>query len=104
MTLTAAPASPYKGLAPFDDSDADALLFFGRDRDSQIIAANLVASSLTVLFGPTGVGKTSILRAGVAHRLRREAGVDVVIQSAWMSDPVFALRRALVRAAGDEIF
>jgi WD40 repeat protein len=104
MTVVAAPASPYKGLAPFDDSDADALLFFGRDRDSQIIAANLVASSLTVLFGPTGVGKTSILRAGVAHRLRREAGVDVVIQSAWTSDPVLALRRALDRAMGEEIF
>jgi WD40 repeat protein len=104
MTVVAAPASPYKGLAPFDDSDADALLFFGRDRDSQIIAANLVASSLTVLFGPTGVGKTSILRAGVAHRLRREAGVDVVMQSAWTSDPVLALRRALDRAMGEEVF
>jgi WD40 repeat protein len=104
MTVAAAPASPYKGLAPFDDSDADALLFFGRDRDSQIIAANLVASSLTVLFGPTGVGKTSILRAGVAHRLRREAGIDVVIQSAWTSDPVLALRRALDRATGDDLF
>jgi WD40 repeat protein len=56
------------------------------------------------LFGPTGVGKTSILRAGVAHRLRREAGVDVVIQSAWTSDPVLALRRALDRAMSEDVF
>ena len=52
---------PYKGLAAFEDSAVDALFFFGRDRDSQMIAANLMASRLTVLFGPTGVGKTSVL-------------------------------------------
>ena len=37
----AAPPSPYKGLAPFEDSESDALLFFGRERESEIIAANL---------------------------------------------------------------
>ena len=34
--------SPYKGLAPFEDSELDALLFFGREREREIIAANLV--------------------------------------------------------------
>jgi len=33
--------SPFKGLAPFDDSDLDALLFFGRARDTATIVANL---------------------------------------------------------------
>jgi WD40 repeat protein len=86
-----APSSPYKGLAAFEDSAVDALLFFGRDRDSQVIAANLMASRLTVLFGPTGVGKTSVLRAGVAYKLRQEAGVDVRIHSSWIGDPNDAL-------------
>ena len=85
------PASPYKGLAAFEASDLDALLFFGRERDSQIIAANLIASRLTVLFGPTGVGKTSVLRAGVAYQLRREAGVDVAIHSSWTGPAAEAL-------------
>ena len=31
--------SPYKGLVPFEDSELDALLFFGRERESEIIAA-----------------------------------------------------------------
>ena len=31
----AAPPSPYKGLAPFDDSELDALLFFGREREQR---------------------------------------------------------------------
>jgi WD40 repeat protein len=69
----------------------DALFFFGREKDSQVIAANLIASRLTVLFGPTGVGKTSVLRAGVAHRLRQEAGADVRVHSSWIDDPVEVL-------------
>ena len=27
--------SPYKGLAPFEDSELDALLFFGRERETR---------------------------------------------------------------------
>ncbi|HEU5278427.1 MAG TPA: WD40 repeat domain-containing protein [Gaiellaceae bacterium] len=91
MSELATPSSPYKGLAAFEDSAVDALFFFGRDRDSQVIAANLMASRLTILFGPTGVGKTSVLRAGVAHKLRQEAGVDVRIHSSWIGDPGEAL-------------
>ena len=64
------PDSPYKGLVPFEDSGLDALMFFGRERESAIIGENLLAARLTVLYGPSGVGKTSVLRAGVAHRLR----------------------------------
>jgi WD40 repeat protein len=92
----AAPPSPYKGLAPFEDSDLDALLFFGRERESEVIAANLIASRITVLYGPSGVGKSSVLRAGVAHRLRREQGAAVIVFSTWTGDPV----AALIDAAG----
>jgi WD40 repeat protein len=91
-----APPSPYKGLAPFEDSDADALLFFGRERESEVIAANLIASRITVLYGPSGVGKSSVLRAGVAHRLRKERDAAVIVFADWIGDPV----AALVEAAG----
>src|SRR6266550_6173350 len=94
--LVTAPPSPYKGLAPFEDSDLDALLFFGRERESEVIAANLMAARITVLYGPSGVGKSSVLRAGVAHRLRQEEGVVVVVFSTWAGDPV----SALIEAAG----
>ena len=63
-------ASPYKGLAAFEDSELDALFFFGRERDTEIVVANLIASRLTVLYGPSGVGKSSLLLAAVARRLR----------------------------------
>src|SRR5436309_10891384 len=44
------------------------------DLEIEVIVANLMAARLTVLFGASGVGKTSLLRAGVAHRLRRTDG------------------------------
>ena len=94
-TSVVAPPSPYKGLAPFDDSDLDALLFFGRERETEVIAANLMAARVTVLYGPSGVGKTSVLRAGVAYRLRREEEAHVVVFSSWPGDPVAGLIEAL---------
>jgi WD40 repeat protein len=65
-----APSSPFKGLAAFEDSELDALFFFGREREREVLVANLVASRLTVLYGESGVGKTSLLAAGVARELR----------------------------------
>jgi WD40 repeat protein/cytochrome c556 len=61
---------PYKGLLPFEERDNR--IFFGRVVDRQIIAANLRASRLTLLYGASGVGKSSVLQAGVVHDLREE--------------------------------
>jgi WD40 repeat protein len=94
-THIVAPPSPYKGLAPFDDSDLDALLFFGRARETEVIAANLMAARVTVLYGSSGVGKTSVLRAGAAYRLRREEDAHVVVFSSWPGDPDAGLIEAL---------
>lgn len=91
----AAPSSPYKGLASFEDSEIDALLFFGRERDAEVIAANVAASRLTVLYGPSGVGKSSVLRAGAARLLRALPDVAVVVHARWSDDPPEAIRRAV---------
>jgi WD40 repeat protein len=101
MSAIAAPPSPYKGLAPFDDSELDALLFFGREREIEVIVANLMAARLTVLYGASGVGKTSLLRAGVAHRLRQAPGAIVVVFSTWTGDPVSQLLDAVEAVAPD---
>jgi WD40 repeat protein len=100
--------SPYKGLSPFQDSDRDVPFFFGRDRERELVEANLMASRLTVLYGETGVGKSSLLRAGVAHHLRSlargnleargEPGLAVVVFDSWRDDPVQALRAAVADA------
>jgi hypothetical protein len=95
--------SPYRGLAAFEDSDLDALYFFGRERDSEIVVANLIASRLTVLYGPSGVGKSSLLLASVARMLRTlpEAPL-VVVFSAWSDAPEETLARTIAEVVGVE--
>lgn len=101
--------TPYKGLVPFSEQDAQ--LFFGREKDTKIIAANLMTSRLTLLYGMSGVGKSSVLRAGVApylRRLAREAqdGTDlpeftVVIFSQWRGSIVDGLQKAIREAIAE---
>jgi WD40 repeat protein len=107
--VSSEPLVPFKGLASFHDSDADVAFFFGRDREREVIEANLMASRLTIVYGEPGVGKTSVLRAGVAHHLRLtaaanleatgEPGLAIVLFEGWRDDPVEGLRRAVAEAA-----
>ena len=93
-------ASPYRGLAAFEDSELDALYFFGRERDTEIVVANLIASRFTVLYGPSGVGKSSLLLAAVARTLRELPEQPlVVVFSSWGDDPRAALAAAVAEAA-----
>ena len=99
--MSTKPDSPYKGLNAFDDSELDALLFFGRERETEIVVANLIASRLTVLYGPSGVGKSSLLSAAVARSLRALPEQPlVVVFSSWSDDPNVALAEAVAEAAG----
>jgi WD40 repeat protein len=61
-------SNPYVGLEPFGAADAE--WFFGREREITLISANLKASRLTLLYGASGVGKSSVLLAGVLPHLR----------------------------------
>ncbi|MBN2197160.1 MAG: hypothetical protein JW751_30425 [Polyangiaceae bacterium] len=63
--------SPYRGLVPYTEDDSE--WFFGREADRELISANLQSARLTVLFGTSGAGKSSVLRAGVVHDLLRES-------------------------------
>ena len=99
--MSAVPESPYKGLAAFEDSELDALLFFGRAREIEAVVANVLANRLTVLYGPSGVGKSSLLGAGVARRLRAVTGAPVVVHDSWVQDPEGALAASVRAACGD---
>src|SRR5207253_906734 len=99
--MTELPVSPYKGLAAFGDSPLDELLFFGREHEREAIVANVRASRLTVLYGPSGVGKSSLMRAGVAQRLRNLGSGAVLIHDTWADDPVGALAASVREACPD---
>ena len=66
------PDGPYRGLAPFGDDELDSLLFFGREREREVIAANLMASPLTILYGPstTSDRPPAVVRTAVSPILR----------------------------------
>ena len=97
MKSASEPRCPYQGLIPYDENDAD--FFFGREQETQLIIANLFASSLTLLYGASGVGKSSILRAGVTHSLRQRDDLLVVVFSTWQSNPLDDLKAAVDKAA-----
>jgi hypothetical protein len=108
-------ATPYQGLQPY--AEGDAAFFFGRDAERTILAANLMAARLTLVYGASGVGKSSVLRAGVVHRLRaQEAQADhtagaprlvVAYVNEWSGDPVAGLLdhvgREVSRVLGQEV-
>ena len=101
MSTGRRPTSPYKGLNAFEDNELDALLFFGRERETEIVVANLIASRLTVLYGPSGVGKSSLLSAAVARALRALPEEPlVVVFSSWSDDPNAALAESVEDATG----
>src|SRR5262245_7563430 len=97
--------TPYKGLVPYDESDEP--FFFGRAAEREIVAANLMGSRLTLVYGPSGVGKSSLLRAGVVHDLRKVATEDssetgkakfvIVYMNSWRDEPLASFRAQVRR-------
>jgi DNA-binding SARP family transcriptional activator/WD40 repeat protein len=68
---------PYQGLLAYELDDVDR--FFGRDADVQACLAVLRRSPLLALVGPSGSGKSSLLRAGLAAALRDTGHASIVI-------------------------
>jgi WD40 repeat protein len=100
------PERPYVGLVPFDE--VDAAYFFGRERESALILANLTASRLTLLYAPSGVGKSSVLRAGVLPQLHHidddsyddlgVPGAAAAYISTWRDAPLERIAKVIVDA------
>lgn len=89
---------PYKGLLPYTEEDRE--YFFGREDDRETIVANALTASLTLLYGPSGVGKSSVLMAGVRPDLEALAGTTVVVFRDWreLDPPAPALLKREVAA------
>src|SRR5918999_103249 len=88
--------SPYQGLNPYREEDAD--FFFGRGRERRLVIANLFASPLTLLYGSSGVGKSSLLEAGVVHSLRQRHDLLIVSFRDWQSNPIDGLKASIAHA------
>ena len=93
------PDGPFPGLTYYTAEYSK--LFFGRDVELGRIIGNLRVSRLTLLYAQSGVGKSSLLSAGVAPTLRNLATQEVaedgtagyipVVFRSWAGEPVPAL-------------
>ena len=60
---------PYKGLEVFEEEDAE--LFFGRERLVTELVGRVKESRTVFITGPSGSGKSSLVRAGLIHDLKQ---------------------------------
>jgi WD40 repeat protein/DNA-binding SARP family transcriptional activator len=97
--------NPYKGLRPF--SEADARDFFGREALIDELVARLGEDGAQARFlavvGPSGSGKSSLVRAGLLPVLRRDAvpgsACWFIAQMVPGTQPFAELQAALLRVA-----
>jgi hypothetical protein len=62
-------ASLFIGLQSYSEAQSD--IFYGRDEEIDRLTNLVKANTLTIVFGKSGTGKTSLLNAGVFPRLRK---------------------------------
>lgn len=67
----AATSCPYRGLEGYDSADGS--VFVGRERLTTAVVGRLVDAPVVVVTGPSGSGKSSLVRAGVITALRSGA-------------------------------
>ena len=62
--------NPWPGLESFQEDER--AFFFGRERESAALLEHVLDAAVTVLYGRSGLGKTSLLRAGLFPLLREQ--------------------------------
>jgi len=62
----------YPGARPFQNTDVDRLLFRGRAEETQTLFHLIRSEPVVVFFAKSGMGKTSMLNAGLSHLLREK--------------------------------
>ncbi|HST22009.1 MAG TPA: protein kinase [Blastocatellia bacterium] len=101
VIYTAPKGAAFRGLVPFQEADRDR--FYGRQTDTHALFEMIAHGEFRfgVLFGESGSGKTSLLKAGLLPRLR-EAGL-VTIYCRSYKDPVAALLEECRKMSGIEV-
>src|SRR6516162_11726205 len=88
--------NPWPGLMPF--TEATQAFFHGRDAEAAELLRRVRRERLTILFGQSGLGKTSLLCAGLFPRLRTADFLPVYIRLDWTTaqiSPIGQIKQAL---------
>jgi hypothetical protein len=103
-SLSVDAANPWPGLTAFTEDQG--AYFHGRDEESREVGRRIERKTLTVLFGQSGLGKSSLLQAGVFPRLRAAGYCPIYVrldhspESAPLPDQVKAVVQFETRLAG----
>jgi hypothetical protein len=80
----------------------DARYFYGREEEVAELARRVQRKLLTVLFGQSGLGKTSILRAGLVPRLRAQGYCPIYVRIDYAREapePAVQIKQAIAQTA-----
>ncbi len=100
--VTIDPENPWLGL--FSYSEETRAYFHGRDEETAELARRVQRKLLSVLFGQSGLGKTSLLRAGLVPRLRAESYCPVYVRIDYAPEspvPSEQIKQAILRATSE---
>ena len=78
----------YPGSPPFGDSELDRLLFRGRAREIDEVLHSILSYDLLLVYAVSGMGKTSLLTAGVLEPLRERGYFPVIVRAQQPRPPV----------------
>src|SRR5512145_623015 len=95
---TVDPQHPWLGLASFTEETRP--YFHGREEEVGELARRVQRKLLTILFGQSGLGKTSILRAGLVPKLRPDGYCPVYVRIDYSSEspaPAEQIKQAIFR-------
>ncbi len=102
------PESPWLGLRSFSEETQQ--YFFGRSAELQDLLERVLHKPLTVLFGQSGLGKTSLIQAGLIPNLRQAQLLPIRLRLRFEADAplpgrqmLAALREELQNAGADEL-
>ncbi len=78
---------PYIGLRPFTENERDRFFGLGRSRELSILLDKIRANRLTLLLAASGVGKSSLLQAGIIPALRADGSAELIYHRDWAASP-----------------
>lgn len=85
----------YPGLKPFERSQSG--VFHGREEDIQRLSNLILRERLVVLFSKSGIGKTSLLQAGVGPELERQEFVPIFLRADKTDKPLLETFQAVLQ-------
>jgi len=92
--------NPWLGLASFTEETR--AYFYGREDEVAELARRVQRKLLTILFGQSGLGKTSILRAGLVPRLRAQGYCPIYVRIDYARnapEPAVQIKQAIAQTA-----